>query len=370
MTDTAETQLQDNLMAMAHGATLKEVLRTSDDPQLETTLRLAQALQSLRAAPLPEQRVARLQTQLLNAMPTAAPRRTTHVAWWQRTNRAAAVIVAVLCISLLGTTGTVAASAGSMPNEPLYPIKRLWEQIVAFIASLVRQSDDVWLHLATVRYEELVAVLADNAPADVPLSAFNAALLEAQLYASTDTQPLLQQLMRHARETLPTVVSLNNSDAFLQTMILLNTIPTPPAPVLATGAPTITPTITATATISATPMPTNTPFITATATATQSPEPSPTSRFAATATRTPLPQSEILPVTNTVIAATDFPTATWTALPISGLSRTPGVVILSASPTPLLPGATATPNPADDVTSPFIRETEMAVYLTQTAEAP
>jgi hypothetical protein len=61
---------------------------------------------------------------------------------------AAAVVLAFLMF--LGGTGTaVAASANSMPDQPLYQVKRLWESVVVIIAQVVGNLDDVWFAIGT-----------------------------------------------------------------------------------------------------------------------------------------------------------------------------------------------------------------------------
>jgi hypothetical protein len=354
--------LEDALEQLAQGHSVEDVLRRRPEARpLELTLRLAQAMRQAAPQPLPQAQVARLE-QRWRAAPPAARR----APLWAGMSRAAAVVVAALAIALAGTTGTVAASASSMPNDTLYPVKRAWELLVAFIASLFQRADDVWLHLATVRYEELLYLLGQQIADEGALEDVNVALMQARLVADEQTAPLVERLAERVRATVLAETRWRSTPAYAEALTILQALPTP-EPAVPLPAATSTPTPTQMPSETPTPRPSETPTLTPTQmpSETPTPRPSATSRFPATATRTPEPTATHTPAPAVRQSAT--PTLTLTPLPLPGTMRPSQTPVPTSTPI-VLGGATATPNPNDPV-SPFIRLTLEPIYMTQTAEA-
>ncbi len=126
-------------------------------PLLKTASQL-RAVAPLPPLPIDKRRV--LEYRLLKSVPqakapTVAPR---HVRVGPQ--RFAFSMLAVVVLVALLTTTTVAASAGSLPGEVLYPVKRLTEQVRLSIASTAEQPA-LHLELARRRLTEF-STLADR----------------------------------------------------------------------------------------------------------------------------------------------------------------------------------------------------------------
>ena len=287
--------------------------------------------------------------------------------------KAAAVLVLILLMGLAGT-GTVAASAYSKPGDSLYTIKRAWEDLIAMLATIIGQSDEVWLHLTQERAGDVMYLVENASLNPDALNDFTLALENAILYADDSTTAALVNFMQMASTTLPPVApdeSLAGDYQRVQMLLtprydetgrltLLDTNLPDVIPVAATSTPTTMPPeiITETTVPSMTPLPSLTP--------TNTEQPTRTPRFAPTATRTPaLPTETPLPT----LTETPFvPTATWTPidLPNGFATRTPvpQTDIIDGN------GNRVTVTPGNNVVQPiFLRETERAVFATQTAIA-
>jgi hypothetical protein len=362
---TAPLTSQEKLLAecldmLAQGNSLADVLRQYPAARpLEKQLKLVMALQGLRPSAMPQATVNRLEARLQSQWKKAPLK---PVSWWAGMNRAAAVILLVIVVALAGTGGTVAASANSQPNEPLYAVKRAWEQFILLLAQLFGRADDVWVHLATIRYEELRELLGEAVALETPIENFNAALRQAQSIADLQSLPTLNSLQQVARTTLVNHPRLLASPRYSELLATLGQ-PLPEITLPATPVVEVSATPTFTATPSATHTPTATRTLTFTPTATQTPLP--TSRFAATATRTPLAPSETPREANAIVSPT--PTLTLTPLGFLGQTRTPQPSRPSATPF-LIFGTEVTATPSSGEV-PFMRETLEAVRMTQTAEA-
>lgn len=357
--------------ALAHHPEAAEALQK---PLLTAVLaaRLpAPALSAERVAALEQRLLARFDTLPLAApgprlvdspapRAVAVPRRSSWMGRW-------AAVLALAFVVTLGSGATVAASAQAMPGDALYGVKRGWEAIITLILNFLGQLESLWSHLARVRYEELQYAI-ENAPEQEAQAlfdfgdAFGLALANAQgeevLELSAFAEEALQTLETHYAtrnqpETARPVLNLLN-------MARSRSIPTDPQmpPVPTPLPPSATPTSTATMT--------DTPTQTATPTATETLAPTRTPRFAATATRTPEPS----PTPTASEMPTITPTETWTPLALPGRTQE-GTRAPSATPVPgsqIRPDLTPTPF-RGTVTPYWLRPTEFAVYMTQTAVA-
>jgi hypothetical protein len=320
-------------------------------------------------------RVNALENQLKNQFQhTMGAKKVVRPSFWQTANRAAATVLIVLFVGLLGTGGTVAASASAMPDDTLYTIKRAWENFITALSNLIGRADSIWLHLASVRLEELQYLLAKGNLHPDQLADFNYALETAQIVADDESAPQVMSLITQAKSILQPTRDLIASPEYQKTVQLLgatrnadgnfvwvlptgtpNAMPTI-TPILPTATNTALPTITATLVVAS-----NTPLPTATLRASATP------RFAPTATRTPAPviiaSATPAPPLPTLTAT---PSATLTPLPIPLLTQQ---AVNNPTATPLVVSrATATPTNNNNVESPFVRETIQAVQMTQTAQ--
>lgn len=367
-------------------ATFQECLDRypAEAPQIQRELRMAVMAARLKAAAvMPDASVNRLEARLRTqfkqqikpvTLKTRPVRRRLPVfaGKW-----AAAFMIAFL-LALGAGGGAVAASANSLPGETLYSVKRAWESFVVLVATLIGRADDVWLHLAQVRFEELMKLAEKGGLSNRVLEEFSNTLEETIQAADEATTPDLVVFMMNAESqlqlALPSVEPLPGYDRMVSLLkplfddsgrlqvrsVVTITTPEPPSatPVLpnpsatATLTPTFTPTATYTPTATATDLPTNTPQ-----------QPTATSRFPATATRTPSP----VPSETASATPTNTPTMTWTPLPLPGGTR------IVPTPVPEQTQSSTiiqiTPVVTDGGDPIRIRETQGAVYATQTAIA-
>lgn len=296
--------------------------------------------------------------------------------------RLAAVLALVFALTLGSGGAVIALAADDQPGETLYEVKRWWEDIVLLFAEIAGWVDEMWLHLAQVRWEELRALLEAGRVTSQALADFNEALSIAQYYADELTGPRLVAFMAEVRgqwDALSQDANLTTIDALaVERIDLILSLERDAEGRFVTPPPTVTPTLTPTPTLSPTrtPSPTLTAAPTLTATLTLSPTSTP--RIPPTPTRTPTPS----PTPTPTFTVTPSPTATWTPLPLPvGPPRNP-----TATPRVIVPPPTndqggndstrptATPTAtlsAEDLTNYFyfVRETATAVFATQTAAA-
>jgi hypothetical protein len=289
-------------------------------------------------------------------------------------SRWAAVLLIALFVGLGAGGGTVAASAGSLPGDPLYGIKRAWEQVVALVATLLGRAEDMALHLARVRFAEWLALnTAGSTPAPATTDLI-LALENAIRQADSTTTPQLVTFMlaaENALQSLPPaaqqqpgydrVAQLLQPDFDAQGGLIVplpRLLPTP-APALPAATATLPPTIAPTGTLP----PTGTPTATLPPTPTL-PPPTATSRIPATATRTPAAPTAS-PTATLPTATLPPPTATWTPLPLGVITSATPVTLPTLGP--VLPSVTPVLPPLEVTLR--IRETQAAVYATQTAIA-
>jgi hypothetical protein len=283
--------------------------------------------------------------------------------------RQVAAIFLVFLLIFAGTAGTVAASANALPDDSLYTVKRWWESVVIFIATIVGSAETVLIHIAETRLDEMVRMTAigknssqnlpDLASAIETVLRYNSDLTSREydflqathqflITSSMGNMPLAQQL-------LTTIIPVINSQTEQPPASdPLSDTPITPTPT-ATVAPSmvLSPTVTATAS----PIISQPQVVTAT--------PSATFRIPPTPTRTATPT---ITATNNQLG-TPIPTATptWTAFPTS----TPAPTLTATMP---ISGATqpATNNnnlPIPSVTwYPWQQATWDVCYLTRTVD--
>lgn len=373
--------------------TLDECLQTY--PQYADRLKpllVAGLITTRMARPqLSNKSVAALENRLRAEVQTSPrrPQRRTSTGYGFR--RLAAVLVIALFLAVGSSAGLVAASANTLPGDPLYGIKRLWEAIILALSPLTGPQDVLWQRIAETRLDEIERLDGQDRLTETALVDFYRSLYHLSGYSSAEADPKIMALMQDATSTLLTITPPPQADAvyrdvlrFAQENVRTGIISQPPDELPAsiiqlTALPTLIPSATATnmptetALPSETPTPTRTPLPSATATSTASatvtplpsatPTPSRTPRIPATATKTLTP----LPTLTTTPTVTITPTATWTDLPL------PTFIVPqqpTATQTPLPAAATDVPNGDPGVEATRVRATEQSVFMTQTAGSP
>ncbi|MAS36427.1 MAG: hypothetical protein CL610_20660 [Anaerolineaceae bacterium] len=305
-----------------------------------------------------------------------AARKPVTPAWYAPLSRVAAMLALVFLLAL-GTGGTaVAASANSLPGDTLYGVKRLWETIILALSSLFDSADDVWLHLAQMRLEEAEDLAEQGLLYRNVLIDLYESTAKAMVLADEQTAPQVLAFLTTAETRLLNLPTTAATEPVRRDLLML--VVPPPDHVLRLPAANRPPSldgVVMTLTSSPTPTSTATPTLIPTATAThtstrlfnepqpvtQPPSPTATSRVPATATDTPIPS----PTRRPTITPTRTPTATWTALPLPVLPTVQEAEEGSSSI--IRPSATPEP-PALNPTVRY-RDTQAAVYATQTRQA-
>jgi hypothetical protein len=298
--------------------------------------------------------------------------------------RLAAVLVVALLIAFGSGAGLVAASSNSLPGDPLYGIKRLWEAIILALSPLTGPQDLIWQHIAETRLDEIERLAAEGKLNEAAFVDFYSALYHFSGFSNAQNDPKIIALMQNTASALLHITPPDNARVVYRDVLRLaqenvrtGTVQQPPSELPAsiiqlTALPTMIPsaTVTATPTITSTPTETATPSATATLTTTPSPTATPTATV--TPSRTPrIPATATKTITPTITltftpTATITPTATWTALPL------PGHIVPIPATATQRPAtvATSVPNTTPGVEATRIRATELSVYMTQTAGPP
>ncbi len=373
MTDF-DTLLAQCLDAVISGQmTLAECLERYPDvaDELKPVLQAGLLTARLKKPEMAAGAVDALEARLRSAMdaPPSPPLRLIHLPPALGRLAAAALIVAVLAF---GGGGLVSASASSLPGDPLYGLKRLWEAIILALSPLTGPLDDLWLSVAEVRLDEVEALAAADRLTPEALNDLYRAVAQAVLYADAASQARALQVLAEAREDLSRAAPPPGGETVHRA--LLDWI----APQVESGQlippagieppQNVPPTITPTETLTPVPTATDTPTITPTETLT--PVPTATDTPTATLTRTPTPSRTPTPTPTATYTPTPTPTATFTWTPLPLPQRTPD----GSRPTltPSLAGqpiSTPIVIPTWDATL-RVRETERALQMTQTAGPP
>jgi len=80
-------------------------------------------------------------------------------------------VTAIVLVLLLGGTGTVAAAGGSMPDEPLYPVKLATEQVRLVFTTSALGKAELYAKLADRRVLEIVRMADESKPEQVERTA-------------------------------------------------------------------------------------------------------------------------------------------------------------------------------------------------------
>jgi hypothetical protein len=356
-------------------ATLTEVLaRYPEASTLKRELQIALLTTRLTqpAPALSEASLLKLEARLQAAYPHQRSKsaRVLQFPAWQYASKWAAGLVLILLFALSAGGGTVAAAASSQPGDTLYGVKRGWEQVIVFVASIVGRADDVYLHLAQVRFEEIYILAREDKLSPAELDDFAVTLRATIRLADADSTPAIVGFMMNAQSNLQLMSATpDNEISYERVQILLQprfdeagklvledgtTAPITPPQVVMSATPTDLPTLTYT------PLPTEMASATFTETPTLTavpPSATPTPSRTPTATTTATP----------TLTLTITPTLTLTPLTLPGQVVTATRVTPLGTPVPLIP---TQPIPGGGGAASFPeRATQAAVYATQTAIA-
>lgn len=326
----------------------------------------------LKAPPMPAASVDALEARLrdLPLPKPAAPISTARRGFTFTLSRLAAVLAIALIVAFGSGAGLVAASSNTLPGDPLYAIKRIWEAVVLALSPLTGPPADIARWIAENRLAEIDALAAAGRLDAAAFTDLTLALDRlGSLTGPADTAALiafLEQAAARLDRIQPAPENQSAYDSARQTLTRLQASASPP-PVEISPTPAVT--VTLPASLTPTPLPSEspTPSATLTPTLTATPSSSPTRRplANATATRTPIPTT----TATSLPSATPTPTFTWTPLPLPGQIQpfTP----TAAAPNP---GTPPTESPTSDdpgvIATQRVRETQQSVYLTQTAGPP
>lgn len=364
--------------------------------ELKPLLQTALLTQRLKKPVMSEARIAALEERLMRAFPAMpdqieetptqpAPVRRPIIRFPEWLGRSAAIVALVLLATLGTGGGTVAASAHSVPGETLYGVKRAWEEFIVFIASLLGRLEDVRMHLARVRWEELEVLSQREQPISDGvwqgfIQSFSVAFEDADAQGQSDLMLVLSNIDK-------TVTQSVLPSSYREDLLRLAFNPgaprgdqLPDASMSATQEAVPTETVVVTLTPTSTEAPTEALIVVTT--------PTGVNVIVATVTRTPTPSRTPTPTftpSSTFTPQTPFPspTATYTRLPLPIPSQTPVIPtpqdvpslpdVIGPDGQPLPPDEGGGDNPPVDVPvgtiDPVIRPTMRAVYATQTALA-
>ncbi len=163
------------------------------EPLLQTAMATKQAL---AIQPHPEFKT-RARYQFHSALQQVKPKRATLFWGWQPQW---AMVVAIILIFLLAGSGTVAAAGGSMPDEPLYPVKLAAEQVRLVLTPSTLGKAELYARLVDRRVAEIVRMAGEDKPEQVERTArrLDAYLTKIAALAST-------QKVAEGRVTAPAV---------------------------------------------------------------------------------------------------------------------------------------------------------------------
>jgi len=173
---------------LAKGETVEQCLRSFPEraDELEPLLETALAAKKASAIqPRPEFRD-RARYQFYSALQERERKRSRpFFSWGWQTRWVAAV--AIVLVLLLAGSGTVAAASGSMPDEPLYPVKLATEQVQLVLTPSALGKAELYAKLADKRVLEIASMAGKNKPEKIERAAqrLNTHLTKIAALAST-----------------------------------------------------------------------------------------------------------------------------------------------------------------------------------------
>jgi hypothetical protein len=158
---------------LVNGETVEQCLQSYPEhavelkPLLETVM-TANVVSSIQ--PGPEFRN-RARYQLQTAFRNMELKKSRHFFSWEWQPRWVTATVTIALVLLLSSGGTVAAAAGSMPDDTLYPVKLATEQARLVFAFSELSKAELYAELADIRVNEIVYLAENNKPEEIEQTA-------------------------------------------------------------------------------------------------------------------------------------------------------------------------------------------------------
>ncbi len=155
---------------LAKGETIEDCLKNFPEhaDELEPLLEMALATKQASAIQPRSEFRDKARYQFYSALQEMEGKRSYPVfGWWPRW----ATVVAVVLALLLAGSGTVAAASGSMPDEPLYPVKLATEQAQLVLTPSALGKAELYAKLADRRVLEIVRMADKSKPEQIERTA-------------------------------------------------------------------------------------------------------------------------------------------------------------------------------------------------------
>ncbi|MBZ0277529.1 MAG: DUF5667 domain-containing protein, partial [Anaerolineae bacterium] len=174
----------------------------------------------LRSPEMPAEHVDQLEARLRAQM--TAQRRVIYLpALRLAVGRSAAIIVFIFMAFLGSSAGLVAASAQTIPGDTLYGVKRFWEEVILIVTTLIGSLDDLWLHFAQVRLEEVVSLSQQGRLTPVAFTELYRATVHAGQSVKPQDQAKMTAFMNQALVALTALPHPQETEAVFQDVVAL-----------------------------------------------------------------------------------------------------------------------------------------------------
>lgn len=336
---------------------------------LEPELQVLVLTSRLKSPELSQAAVDSLEVRLLTQVPAGTSPKIIPFSRFLPVSRVAAAVMIVFLLAFSSGAGVVAASANALPGDSLYVVKRFWEDVITAIVTFIGRAGEVWLHLATTRLLEARTLAVDGRLTQEVVDNLYWTIDRALATTDAAVQPDVDDLLIRAQAILNEQIAPIAANVDLVPVIELvdTTITrrngaegTQPASVPSNVALTATVTPTDVIIVTAEASPTRMSNVEVTAVPTNTP------RIPPTATRTPT----VIVIPSDTPTNTPLPSSTpsWTPLPPP--SGQPGQQVTPLGTPIQIPGRpTRTPTPLPNGWD-WVRQTQEAVRMTQTAGPP
>ncbi|MBI4284012.1 MAG: hypothetical protein HY663_06040 [Chloroflexi bacterium] len=154
---------------LVKGETVAQCLQSFPEQADELKPLLEMALATRRASaiqPRPEFR-AQARYQFSSALQKKMETKKSHLSFSWHWQPQWVTVVAIVLVLLLASGGTVAAASGSMPDEPLYPVKLASEQVRLVFTPSALGKAEFYADLADRRVEEIARMAGKNKPEQI-----------------------------------------------------------------------------------------------------------------------------------------------------------------------------------------------------------
>ncbi|MFC1939418.1 DUF5667 domain-containing protein [Chloroflexota bacterium] len=175
---------------LTRGGTIEQCLQNFPEHAntLKPLLEIALATKKASAIePSPEIRD-RARHQFYSALRETAHKKSRPFPSWRWQPQWVATVAVVLAFLLAGS-GTVAAASGSMPDEPLYPVKLATEQVQLVLTPSTLGKAELYAKLADRRVTEIVNMASESKPEKLERTAQRLDAYLAEIAMLSSTQP-------------------------------------------------------------------------------------------------------------------------------------------------------------------------------------